>query len=109
MGTRRLPFPAVLIRLGAAADVCCQWTNQLTCPGPPFTQGDSHPRDCRRTRKGLHVLCMHKIHTFRKYIVSPCIRFQRHGMCEMFRSRRHHFDDCRPCSTIYPLCVRHPI
>ena len=68
-------FPAVLVWFGAAADV--YWTYEPTRSGPPFTQGDSRPRDRRRTRKGLHVLCMHKIHKLRKYLVFPCNRFER--------------------------------
>lgn len=39
MGTRRLPFPAVLVWFGAVEDSC--WTYRQTCSWTPLTQGDS--------------------------------------------------------------------
>ena len=45
---------------------------------------------------------INSVSTFSLYSIST------HGICEVFRSRRHRFDSTRPCSTTYPLYVPLP-
>ena len=113
--TSRMTFSNLFPRIHASRACQSYYVNHLRHfahrSGPPFTQGDSRPRDYRRTRKGLHVLFRHKIHNFREYVVFFLYLTSTHGTCKIkMASLRWHSPMLDDISTVRsPPFLYHPI